>query len=304
MIDTVKVTWEFKLPAHTSQGIAGGKLTPRVIARHILLTLPGDCGLMTQSLERYQRGVNLDRPAIGKSAEVGPMQQYKRAPQWFQDEFPPNPNYKGKFDNLFGHGPQPQSFNLRVRDVKRGKKETSALGGELQASEKEVEEYEYPEKHHGSSHHGRAGLDNLTKHDQAVGRTGNVAYTDPLHTRDYSPKGKNPGDLWTISTKPSSISVCPKCDAIFSRLLKVCPNCKIEGVVGHFAPYPEALCEDPIKSSSKEGDIVLDMFAGGGTTGVAAKRLGRKSILIDCVRPYCVMAKHKLSKVEYQPELG
>ncbi|MBA7602293.1 hypothetical protein ES703_09381 [subsurface metagenome] len=114
----------------------------------------------TLSLERYQRGVNLDRPAIGKSAEVGPMQQYPRYPQWFGEQFPPDEDYKGKFDELFGHGPTPQSFNLRVRDVKRGKGGATAQGGELKASQKEIEEYEYPEK--------------LTKHDQAVGRTGDV----------------------------------------------------------------------------------------------------------------------------------
>jgi len=209
-----------------------------------------------------------------------------------------------KFDELFGHGPNPQSFNLRVRDVKRGKKGTSAQSGELTASKEEVKEYKYPEKHHGSNHHGRGGFANLTKHDIAVRRTGNVAYTDPLHTRAYSPKGKNPGDIWSIATRPSSISVCPKCETVFPRLLKVCPNCKVEGIVGHFAPYPEALCVDPIKASTKVGDIILDIFAGGGTTGVAAKRLGRQAILIDCVKPYCIMARYKLQRIEYQPEIG
>ena len=234
-----------------------------------------------------------------------------------------------------GHSIPWQPFNLRVRDVKRGKGGVSAQGGELTASEKEIKEYEYPEKQ-------------LTKHDEAVGRTGNVAYTDPLHTRAYSPKGKNPGDVfqskrepylinnphtmrlkkdqhialnperpddlshakgknpgdyWDITTQPSSICVCPKCEAVFPRYSKVCPICKVEGVVGHFAPYPVALCEMPIKASTRVGDVVLDPLAGGGNTGVAAKKLGRKCILIDCVKEYCIMARHKLSKVDYQPEL-
>jgi len=184
---------------------------------------------------------------------------------------------QAKNDDLFGHGPNPQSFNLRVRDVKRGKGGSSAQSGELKASEKEVEEYSYPEKYHGSSHNGRAGMDNLTKHDQAVGRTGDVSYTDPLHTRDYSPKGKNPGDYWDITTR---------------------------GFKGtHFAVYPEALCERPIKASSRVGDTILDPFAGSGTTGVVAKRLGRRAILIDCVEPYCAIAKGRITAVEYQPKL-
>jgi DNA modification methylase len=127
-------------------------------------------------------------------------------------------------------------------------------------------------------------------------------YINFIHDHQTHPKGKNPGDLWSISTRPSAISVCPQCETVFPRLLKVCPHCKLEGIIGHFAPYPEALCTAPIKASSRVGDIVIDPFAGGGTTGVAAKRLGRWAILIDCVRPYCIMAKYKLVRIEYQPE--
>jgi len=44
---------------------------------------------------------------------------------------------------------------------------------------------------------------------------------------------------------------------------------------------PEALLERIIKASSNEGDIVLDCFAGSGTTGAVAEKLGRKWIMID-----------------------
>jgi site-specific DNA-methyltransferase (adenine-specific)/adenine-specific DNA-methyltransferase len=44
---------------------------------------------------------------------------------------------------------------------------------------------------------------------------------------------------------------------------------------------PEALLEKIIKASSNEGDIVLDAFAGSGTTGAVAEKLGRKWIMID-----------------------
>jgi len=44
---------------------------------------------------------------------------------------------------------------------------------------------------------------------------------------------------------------------------------------------PEALLERIIKTSSNEGDIVLDCFAGSGTTGAVAEKLGRKWIMID-----------------------
>ena len=44
---------------------------------------------------------------------------------------------------------------------------------------------------------------------------------------------------------------------------------------------PQKLLERIIKASSNRGDIVLDAFAGSGTTGAVAEKLGRKWIMID-----------------------
>jgi len=44
---------------------------------------------------------------------------------------------------------------------------------------------------------------------------------------------------------------------------------------------PEKLLERIIKASSNEGDIVFDAFAGSGTTGAVAEKLGRRWIMID-----------------------
>jgi len=45
---------------------------------------------------------------------------------------------------------------------------------------------------------------------------------------------------------------------------------------------PEALLNRIVKASSNSDDIVLDAFAGSGTTGAVAEKLGRKWIMIDC----------------------
>ncbi|PZS03872.1 MAG: hypothetical protein DLM69_02525 [Candidatus Chloroheliales bacterium] len=45
---------------------------------------------------------------------------------------------------------------------------------------------------------------------------------------------------------------------------------------------PEALLERIIEASSEPGDIVLDAFAGSGTTAAVAERLGRRWVAIDC----------------------
>jgi len=47
---------------------------------------------------------------------------------------------------------------------------------------------------------------------------------------------------------------------------------------------PEALLERILKASSKEGDLVLDCFAGSGTTAVTAEKLGRRWIAADLGR--------------------
>lgn len=51
---------------------------------------------------------------------------------------------------------------------------------------------------------------------------------------------------------------------------------------GYPTQKPEKLLETVIKISSNEGDLVLDAFAGSGTTLAVAERLGRRWIGIDC----------------------
>ncbi|MFM7441500.1 MAG: DNA methyltransferase, partial [Snowella sp.] len=47
---------------------------------------------------------------------------------------------------------------------------------------------------------------------------------------------------------------------------------------------PEALLERIIQASSNEGDLVMDVFCGSGTTGAVAERLGRRWIMCDLGR--------------------
>lgn len=55
----------------------------------------------------------------------------------------------------------------------------------------------------------------------------------------------------------------------------------------HFATFPPALVEPCILAGSKPGDLILDPFAGSGTTGVVALSHGRKFIGFDLNAEYC-----------------
>ena len=83
--------------------------------------------------------------------------------------------------------------------------------------------------------------------------------------------GKQMKDVWTGSlTKPSE---------------------KTEGK--HPTQKPEYLLERIILASTKEGDLILDPFMGSGTTGVVAKRLGRRFIGIENDEEYYEIAKRR-----------
>jgi len=62
----------------------------------------------------------------------------------------------------------------------------------------------------------------------------------------------------------------------------------------HPATFPESLARDHILSWSNEGDIVLDPFAGSGTTLKMARLMGRHGIGIEIHERYCKIAAERL----------
>jgi site-specific DNA-methyltransferase (adenine-specific)/site-specific DNA-methyltransferase (cytosine-N4-specific) len=64
--------------------------------------------------------------------------------------------------------------------------------------------------------------------------------------------------------------------------------------MGHPAVFPEKLPQFFIKLFTKEGDRVLDPFAGSGTTGVASQKLKRNSVLIDSEDKYLNVMEKRL----------
>jgi modification methylase len=70
----------------------------------------------------------------------------------------------------------------------------------------------------------------------------------------------------------------------------------------HPTQKPEALLARVILSASRPDELVLDPFAGTGTTGAVAKRLGRRFIGIEREEAYAAAARERIAAVAPLPE--
>ncbi|MDR0273405.1 MAG: site-specific DNA-methyltransferase [Clostridiales bacterium] len=69
----------------------------------------------------------------------------------------------------------------------------------------------------------------------------------------------------------------------------------------HPTQKPEKLFAKLILASSNAGEIILDPFAGSGTSAVVAKKLGRKFIAIEREAEYCAYAQKRLENAKSTP---
>lgn len=123
--------------------------------------------------------------------------------------------------------------------------------------------------------YGYQGKYKVTRKRNYGGRTDN--FTTVSGTVGNPERGRNKRTVWSIPTKPFP-------DA-------------------HFAVYPEALCETPIKSGCPEGGVVLDPFFGSGTTGVVALKNKRQFIGIELNPEYIEIANKRLKPLLEQRRL-
>ena len=69
---------------------------------------------------------------------------------------------------------------------------------------------------------------------------------------------------------------------------------------GYPTQKPVGILRRIIQASSKPGDVVLDFFAGSGTTGFVANELGRRFILVDQNPESIEVIKERLPKGSFQ----
>src|SRR5881392_3683474 len=73
---------------------------------------------------------------------------------------------------------------------------------------------------------------------------------------------------------------------------------------GHQTQKPLALMERLVRLFSNPGELVLDPFAGSGTTGVAALRLGRRFVGWEMNPEYATITRRRLANAREQLQIG
>lgn len=121
-------------------------------------------------------------------------------------------------------------------------------------------------------------LDNYIKHDVGLVNTGNKIGAD--------------GNMF-----PSNVLCDDDCDdALRKHFLVPKPNKTEKGDFNnHKTVKPLGLCEYLITLLTRKGHVVLDPFAGSGTTLVAAKNTGRKYYGIELSKEYCGIIEKRLT---------
>lgn len=103
------------------------------------------------------------------------------------------------------------------------------------------------------------------------------------YDKTSNPKGKNPNDVWQIHRVRWN-----------SKERVSAPN----GKILHPSQKPIRLMRRIILATTNKDDFVLDPFLGTGTTSVAAKELGRKSIGIELNPEYAEISKNRLDQTK------
>jgi len=73
-----------------------------------------------------------------------------------------------------------------------------------------------------------------------------------------------------------------------------------KGFIKHFCPLPEEMIAQILKISTKEGDLVLDPFAGSGAVLAKADNMGRKYVGFELNAGYIKMFKNYLKETGEQ----
>ena len=175
-----------------------------------------------------------------------------------------------------------EPFNVRVRDANK----PGAQSKLIHATEQEQEKYRAGRKTNNEKLNNRNFMPirksklidaterkNYRKEKPEYGQSPNSFTHRSSHGYEDNnlnhSKGKNPGDIWRIPTRPYPEA--------------------------HFATFPPELPSRIISIATRPGDTILDPFFGAGTTALAAEKLARDWIGVELNPKYVKLAKKRLN---------
>src|SRR5947209_5444659 len=118
--------------------------------------------------------------------------------------------------------------------------------------------------------------------------------------RRANPKGRVPDDTWVLRPQEDDRFFVGEADTWY--VSRVCGTFKER--TGHPCQMPEGVLERIIRVATDPGDLVLDPFAGSGTTLAAAKRLGRRYLGIELSAEYAGRIRERLARVPVAESAG
>ena len=108
-----------------------------------------------------------------------------------------------------------------------------------------------------------------------------------------------PSRCWLVWDKQNAVPTMADCEMAWSNLDRPAKRLSLPVGVHHFGhptEKPETLFAWCIQQAGEGVETILDPFAGSGTTGRAAKDLGRKAVLIEREEKYCEIAARRMGQ--------
>ncbi len=116
--------------------------------------------------------------------------------------------------------------------------------------------------------------------------------------RRANPVGKLPDDTWMLRPQESETHFASDSDTW--HVPRVCGT--FNERLGHPCQMPEAVLDRIIRVATERGDLVLDPFAGSGTTLAVAKKLGRRYLGVELSEQYADGVRKRLQMIEFAEE--
>src|SRR5262249_17800668 len=113
--------------------------------------------------------------------------------------------------------------------------------------------------------------------------------------RRANPVGKLPDDTWVLRPQETELHFREGDDTWY--VPRVCGPCPER--TGHPCQMPEAVLERIIRVASNPGELVIDPFAGSGTTLAVAKKLGRQYLGVELSDEYADGVRKRLQQIEF-----